>query len=87
MISFDCHTYVAFGEHGEYTRKAKTIGELPTVELRMAAIKRASKRLHLKVQFGVKIGHTNSFKPTQIQSDQSGLLSLRGADLPLSIFH
>ena len=85
MSSFDCHTYVAFGEKGEYSRKAVTIDELPTVELRMAAISRASEYLKLKVQFGVKIGHTNKFKPSQIQSDQSGLLSLRGADLPLSI--
>lgn len=87
MSEFHGHTYLAFGERGDYTRFAETIGELPTPELRIAAVKRASEVLGLQVQFGVKVGHTNKFKLSEIASDTSGLLSLRGDQLPLSIFN
>lgn len=85
MSEFNRHSYVAFGERGDYTRNAETIGELPTAELRMAAIKKASDVLGLRVQFGVKVGHSNKFKRSEIESDASGLLALRGDQLPLSI--
>jgi len=87
MIEFHNHSYVAFGERGEYTRFAESIGELPTLELRIAAVKKAAEVLGLQVQFGVKVGHTNKFKLSEIASDTSGLLSLRGDQLPLSIFN
>ncbi|UUA75221.1 hypothetical protein [Cellvibrio sp. QJXJ] len=59
MNEFDGHDYVEFCERGEYTRHAKTIGELPTPELRLAACKRASEILGLNIQFGIKVGLTN----------------------------
>ena len=86
MSKFDGHIYVAFGER-EYTRYPETIGELPTAELRVDAIKKAREVLWLEVQFGVKVGHTNKYKPSESESDRSGMLSLRGEQLPLSIFH
>ena len=86
MSNFNGHIYVAFGER-EYTRYAETIGELPTAELRMGAIKKAREILGLEIQFGVKLGHTNKYRPSEIESDNSGMLSLRGEQLPLSIFH
>lgn len=65
---------------------SKTIGELPTPELRLAACKRGSEILGLNVQFGVKLGLTNKLKRSEIENDKTGLLSLRGDQLPLKIF-
>ena len=50
--------YTAFGEQGEYIRKAKTVGELPH-PMRRKALKVAAEKLNVeKIQFGVPIYRT-----------------------------
>jgi hypothetical protein len=86
MQSFEGYNYTAFGDNGEYVREAQTIDELPTIELRTAAINKAKIVLNMNVLFGVKLGYSNRFTHSEIKNDKTGLLSKRGCDLPLSIF-
>lgn len=84
-MRFDRHSYKAFSESGEYSRQANIIDELPTPKLRLAAIAKAKQVLGMNVKYGEVIGLTNHLTRDQIRSDPSGLLALRGCDLPLSI--
>lgn len=77
--------YQAFGPQGEYTRPARTVGELP-VEQRQPALAVARQHLDVDIAFGTVIGQQNKLTPTQIRNDARDWLQLRGCDLPLALF-
>lgn len=87
LNEFSGHKYAAISDAGEYVREARTIGELPTPEVRKRAIEKAKSVLGLEVNFGCKIAHSNNLSRTEVKRDSTGLLVLRGCELPLSIFH
>jgi hypothetical protein len=78
-------SYQAFGESGVYLRPARTICELPTADTRMRAIKAASKKLGLKVNFGVPVWISNKFTPSERDKDGRDIILLKGCDLPLNL--
>ncbi|WP_273206751.1 hypothetical protein [Marinobacter subterrani] len=77
--------YRAFGTNGEYTRPARTIGELP-FEQRQPAMALARQRLGVDVAFGTIIGEQNGLTLAQTRNDSREWLQWRGCDLPLSMF-
>jgi|TARA_R100000687_G_C6445865_1_gene162815 hypothetical protein len=85
MTDFSGYSYQAFSDQGEYQRPARTIHELPSPELRMLAVKRASEILGITIHFGQVIGVSNRMTRSEISRDETGLLALKGCDLPLSI--
>lgn len=77
--------YVAIGEDGEYLRDAITIDELPTSEMRMTAIKFASKLLNLEIRYGIPIYETMGIHRNVAVKDSRSYLLLKGCDLPLKV--
>ena len=78
--------YWAFGEQGEFERKARTIGELPLALVR-PAIETAKREFGLPViHFGVPVYQSLGMTKAECFADSRAFLEQKGADLALSLF-
>lgn len=78
--------YMAFGQQGNFIRKARTVGELPH-SLSMAALKVAANRLGVKqIQYGVPVYRTLGFTRSELDKDSRHWLKHTGESLPLQLF-
>jgi hypothetical protein len=78
--------YIAFGQYGEFIRKARVISELP-YEMRFFALNKARLRLALpSISFGVPIFVSLNMSATEVDQDRREFLKSTGADLPLHYF-
>lgn len=78
-------TYKAFGEQGEYSRPAKTVGELPHGDVKSALQQAATKLGVNSIQFGIPIWATLGMTKMDVVNDSRKWLMFTGSDLPLTL--
>lgn len=78
--------YLAFGEQGNYSRRARIVGELPH-SLVSGALEMAAQTLGVqKIHYGVPIYRTLNLTASELDKDSREWLKYSGHDLPLHYF-
>lgn len=81
------YVYEALDHNGHpYIRKAKTVDELPSCDLRMKTLQRIATKLNLeKICYGVPLYSSLGLTKAEAKKSNIKYIMLRGCDMPLSI--